>query len=136
MSDDPLTGMVVAGALARATVEAAFDRLRERRLEKPSPMCLPPGATIEGIVAELRGTQSESLEGVVVPIPVEARAAAKALRTAACWLPDEHRELLLDAASGAETHWDGACCPICQEVWCDDGCPLEEVRAEMMKEMS
>lgn len=77
-----------------------------------------------------------ALEGMVVAVPVEARAAAKALRTAAYWLPDEQQALLLEAAEGAETHWDGACCPVCQEVWCDDGCPLEEVRAELMKRQS
>jgi len=77
--------------------------------------------------------QPRALEGVVVPIPIEARIAAKALRIAAYWLPDEHRTVLLEAANGAENWWDGACCPVCQEVWCDDGCPLEEPRAALLK---
>lgn len=74
------------------------------------------------------------LEGNVVAVPTEAKIAAKALRTAACWLPDEYRDMLRDAADGAEKAWDGACCPVCQEVWCDDGCPLEDVRATLAKE--
>lgn len=78
--------------------------------------------------------QRAPAEGAVVPVPVEARIAAKALRTAAYWLPDDHRATLLGAADGAERHWDGACCPVCEEVWCDTGCPLGEVRAKLMKE--
>lgn len=72
--------------------------------------------------------------GKIVDVPPEARIAAKALRTAAQWLPDEYRDMLREAADGAEQWWDGACCPVCEEVWCDSGCPLEEVRAKLMKE--
>ncbi|GAA3417603.1 hypothetical protein [Streptosporangium vulgare] len=34
-------------------------------------------------------------------------------------------------AQQVEIDWDGACCPLCQEVTCDDGCPLEAVRAAL-----
>lgn len=74
------------------------------------------------------------LEGTVVSAPVEARIAAKALRTASSWLPDQYRDMLREAADGAERNWDGGCCPICEETWCDGGCPLEDVRAKAMKE--
>lgn len=73
-------------------------------------------------------------EGKAIPVPTEARIAAKALRTASSWLPDEYRNMLREAADGAETWWDGGCCPVCQETWCDSGCPLEEVRAKMMSQ--
>lgn len=79
-------------------------------------------------------SESRALEGNIVNVPPEARIAAKALRTAAQWLPDEYRDMLCEAADGAEKWWDGACCPVCEEVWCDDGCPLEEVRAKLTKE--
>lgn len=42
-----------AGFFTRKVLDAALDRLREHRLE-PSPFCLPPGVTINDLVAELR----------------------------------------------------------------------------------
>lgn len=67
-------------------------------------------------------------------IPDVVRTIIKALRTAAGWLPDEQRELLLEAATVAENGgWEDACCPICQEVWCDTGCPLEDLRGDLLR---
>ncbi|MCW7941670.1 hypothetical protein AAW14_06400 [Streptomyces hygroscopicus] len=82
---------------------------------------------------ELFVQRPTALEGKVVEVPVEARIAAKALRTASDWLPDEYRDMLREAADDAERDWDGGCCPVCQETWCDGGCPLEEVRAKILK---
>jgi hypothetical protein len=67
--------------------------------------------------------------GLAEELPVAVRATAAALRTASCWLPDEFRDLLREAADGAEHGWGDACCPVCQEVECDAGCPLEDLRA-------
>jgi hypothetical protein len=67
-------------------------------------------------------------------LPAAVRTTIATLRTAATWLPDDERELLLGAARDAESGgWQGACCPICDETWCDAGCPLEDLRAELMR---
>lgn len=79
-------------------------------------------------------SEPQAIEGKVIEVPAEARIAAKALRTAAQWLPDEYRDMLREAADGAEKWWDGGCCPVCQETWCDDGCPLEDVRAKLLRQ--
>jgi hypothetical protein len=41
--------------------------------------------------------------------------------------PDE----LSSLADDVERDWDGVCCPVCEEVTCDEGCPLEDVRAKL-----
>lgn len=64
-------------------------------------------------------------------LPETVRTTAAALRTASMWLPDEWRDILREAADGAEKAWDDLCCPVCQEVECDAGCPLEDLRAEL-----
>jgi hypothetical protein len=65
-------------------------------------------------------------------IPPELAVIAATLRTAADWLPDDHREMLRETAQGVESCTDSYslsfCCPVCQEVHCDEGCPLEHVR--------
>ncbi|BET51779.1 hypothetical protein RGQ21_67610 [Kitasatospora aureofaciens] len=33
-----------------------------------------------------------------------------------------------EIAREVELNWDGVCCPLCEEVTCDEGCPLESVR--------
>lgn len=67
-------------------------------------------------------------------IPDVVRSTIKALRTAATWLPDEQRDMLHEAATVAENGgWEDACCPICQETWCDAGCPLEDLRGELLR---
>jgi hypothetical protein len=38
-------------------------------------------------------------------------------------------DYLADIAAHIENGWlDSACCPMCQEVECDEGCPLEHHR--------
>lgn len=53
---------------------------------------------------------------------------ASTLRVAAQWLSGNDRDMLLEAAANAESNWDELCCPVCEEVTCDKGCPLESVR--------
>lgn len=63
------------------------------------------------------------------PRPPEAETVIATLRTAAEWMErDTDRAMMLEAAERAELDWDGACCPVCEEVTCDDGCPLNRVR--------
>lgn len=64
-------------------------------------------------------------------IPAAVATTIATLRTVAYWFPDEQRTQCLDAAHAAEVAWDGGCCPICEETYCDGGCPLEEVRARL-----
>lgn len=68
--------------------------------------------------------------------PIVAATVA-ALRGAASWLgDDEDMRMLRDAAEAicAEADsgqlFDGTdgCCPFCEEVTCDDGCPLQPLR--------
>lgn len=75
----------------------------------------------------------KALEGVVIQVPLEAKIAAKALRTAAYQLQGEPADEFRALADRVEKYWDAGCCSVCEETWCDDGCPLEDVRAEAMK---
>ena len=55
---------------------------------------------------------------------------AATLRTIAEQVRDTRdRDDLLTTAEQVEAAWDDACCPLCQEVTCDTGCPLSEPRA-------
>lgn len=78
-------------------------------------------------------------QGVRQPYsPALARAAqiatAATLRQLASWSPhnepDSEQEWL-DLASQVEGLESGWACPMCQEVTCDDDCPLEPVRAAL-----
>lgn len=57
---------------------------------------------------------------------------AAAYRQAAEWIADDAmRDVLRSLAEGVETFEPGdACCPCCEEVTCDAGCPLEPVRRQ------
>lgn len=46
---------------------------------------------------------------------------------------DDGRASLLETAEQVEHGEDDAVCPLCQEVTCDDGCPLAETRAARAK---
>jgi hypothetical protein len=62
-------------------------------------------------------------------------AVARTLRYISCWA-DEDRAApeLIELAGIIEREYvggdGGGCCPVCQEVTCDDGCPLKPVRDE------
>lgn len=54
---------------------------------------------------------------------------AATLKQLSCYLND-----VLDfseVAKSVELDWDGICCPLCEEVTCDEGCPLESVRKDL-----
>lgn len=46
---------------------------------------------------------------------------------------DRDRAALTETADRIEQGLDDACCPLCQEVTCDDGCPLRKDRAIAMQ---
>jgi hypothetical protein len=56
-------------------------------------------------------------------------AVADTLRTVAEW-GQMSREELRGVAEAVDSMVveQGLCCPVCQEVHCDEGCPLESVR--------
>jgi len=45
----------------------------------------------------------------------------------------DQRELAL-VAEQVEGDWDEACCPLCQEVTCDEDCPLWSVRQSLAEQ--
>lgn len=57
-------------------------------------------------------------------------ATEQTLRTAANWLEsDRDSDLLVQAADAVKAQGaDEACCPVCDEIACDTGCPLETLR--------
>lgn len=65
--------------------------------------------------------------------PPEVATIAAALRVASKWMPEgKERSLLREAAENAETYWDAATCPVCEEPGrCDDDCPLRKVRSQL-----
>lgn len=55
---------------------------------------------------------------------------AATLRTTSGWIKDEGDRILLIEAASAVAYSDLSwCCPMCEEVTCDSGCPLAEARA-------
>lgn len=66
-------------------------------------------------------------------VPIEVILVVKTLRTAAGWVPEDAARVLREAAEEVEafrTRYDliGSGCPVCQEIDCDPGCPLENIR--------
>lgn len=53
------------------------------------------------------------------------------LRTAAGWVSsDKDNELLTETADAVKAQGaDGLCCPVCDEIECDAGCPFETLRS-------
>ena len=58
------------------------------------------------------------------------RTVAATCRQLSEWFDEREATALLDMAREVEAFNDArdACCPCCQEVTCDDGCPLAPVR--------
>ena len=59
------------------------------------------------------------------------RVVVATLRQIANWLPDEHRDMLREAADSVEQDSDIAwsySCVMCQEGICDDNCALRPIR--------
>lgn len=59
--------------------------------------------------------------------PPEVLLVANTLRVVAFW-PDVDKDELLSVADQVELDWDGICCRLCEEVLCDESCPLWSVR--------
>lgn len=73
--------------------------------------------------------------GMTTPTPPEVSLVAAALRKAAEQLRcDADRDELQRTGDQVEADWDGMCCPLCQEVTCDDDCPLAKARASLAAE--
>jgi hypothetical protein len=60
--------------------------------------------------------------------PEVVQIVATTLRIASQWYEVDSHDLL-GIAHQVEEYWSGMCCPLCEEVECDQGCPLEHVRA-------
>lgn len=57
------------------------------------------------------------------------KTVAATLRSVAAWCDtDRDRDELYNMATAVEAGDDDDCCPVCQEVTCDEDCPLVEVR--------
>lgn len=67
-------------------------------------------------------------------LPEVAATVAATLRNAAEWFSGDARDTMREAADGVGSNWDDACCPVCEEVTCDKGCPLEGLRAGLAAE--
>ena len=64
-----------------------------------------------------------------IGIAVIKRATAATCRQVAEWFDPREAALLLEVATAVERlSEDDICCPACEEVTCDDGCPLAPVR--------
>jgi hypothetical protein len=53
----------------------------------------------------------------------------RTLRQVAEWMPMSLEELQETADLVERLGADPACCPMCEEIECDDGCPLAAIRA-------
>lgn len=84
-----------------------IDVLRSRRMMQPGEEWV--------IDTNLNAIAQEAVAGTL-------RAVAEQTRD------DEERDRLLATAEQVESGLDDACCPLCQEVTCDTGCPLGQTR--------
>jgi hypothetical protein len=67
----------------------------------------------------------------VVEFQAIRAAVVYTLRTVAEWCPTSPKELREVAeAVDSMVIEEGLCCPVCQEVDCDEGCPLATVRSQ------
>ncbi len=54
----------------------------------------------------------------------------RTLRQVAGWMPMSLEELHETADSVERLGADPLCCPMCEEIECDDDCPLARIRAD------
>jgi hypothetical protein len=64
--------------------------------------------------------------------PEVVATVAATLRTAAEWFSGDDRDTLREVADQVERDWDDIC-PVCEEVDCDEGCPLEDLRGAVAR---
>lgn len=81
--------------------------------------------------------------GSILTVPVDSlpaapevvRTVAATLRIVMEWYSGEQRDMLREAADEVEQNWDtGGTCPVCEEMTCDEGCPLEHLRGAIEAE--
>ncbi|MDQ0809835.1 hypothetical protein QFZ63_001549 [Streptomyces sp. B3I7] len=65
-------------------------------------------------------------------VPETVAIVAATLRTAAEWFSGDDRDTMREVADQTEQTWDDIC-PVCEEVDCDQGCPLEDLRAAVAR---
>lgn len=92
------------------------------------PACSRPTQWVEGGNESFKmhpcGHEVTSLPPAVAVVAATLRVVAEQVRHV------EDREELFMTAGRVEGAWDDTCCPLCEEVACDDSCPLHAVRAE------
>ncbi|MWA08768.1 hypothetical protein [Streptomyces sp. BA2] len=64
--------------------------------------------------------------------PETVTIVAATLRTAAEWFSGDDRDTMREVADQTEANWDSIC-PVCEEVDCDEDCPLEHLRAAVAR---
>ena len=64
--------------------------------------------------------------------PETVTIVAATLRIAAEWFSGDDRDTMREVADQTERAWDDIC-PVCEEVDCDDDCPLENLRAAVAR---
>lgn len=91
---------------------------------------------LQNIATENAATDAKSkLKETGSPVGRElvVNAIAQTLETLAMWTDETHREsyryLARDVRSWEPDQWD-ICCPFCDEIECDEGCPMSELRTQ------
>jgi len=79
--------------------------------------------------AQTPGTVPAAVPGA---LDLVKRTLAAAYRQAATWIDNPGDMQALNSLAYYIEKFDGtdACCPVCQEVVCDTGCPLEPIRVQ------
>jgi hypothetical protein len=129
-----------ASAAIAALRDGAVQRVEAMHANKYGTACSVVEAEgfIEGVLGCPPSThKSDGLPGSTVSAAETIlTTTARALRCAASWLSnDGDRATVNEVAQSVETAEAtdeslGDICPVCQEVLCDDDCPLEPVRRE------
>lgn len=96
----------------------------------------PPTVTVRFTVSRDHGwhdryiSRAEMEDHADTEAAVIKRTVAATLRQVATWIGvhDNDEAALYDMAAEVDAFDDEACCPCCQEVTCDEGCPLAPVR--------
>lgn len=70
---------------------------------------------------------TETLDKVAQP-PADVQAVVETLRTVNGWIDHAPNSLVALADDVAQNWKDSGSCPVCQETWCDAGCPLKSRR--------
>lgn len=63
-------------------------------------------------------------------IQLVIETTVRTLRQVAEWMPMSSEELQQTADNAQRLGAYDACCPMCEEIECDDDCPFAKIRAE------